>query len=86
MVASYSHMHQYMKVCRSLKPAEKSYSQFKIHKIEKKIKNALLWARTHGLKNHGPMPYPNLHRDFDNKMVVVTVYKLLPKTAMNWVS
>ena len=41
MVASYGHMHQYMKVCRSLKPAEKSYSQFKNEKIEKNKKTAL---------------------------------------------
>ena len=36
MVASYRHMQQYMKVCRSLKLAEKSYSHFKMHKIKKK--------------------------------------------------
>ena len=31
-----SNMYQYMKVCRSLKPTEKGYSQFKNEKIEKK--------------------------------------------------
>ena len=41
MVASYGHIYQYMKVCRSLKPAEKSYSQFKNEKIEKNKKTAL---------------------------------------------
>ena len=41
MVASFRHMQQYMKVCRSLKPAEKSYSQFKNEKIEKNKKTAL---------------------------------------------
>ena len=40
MVASHRHMYQYMKVCRSLKPAEKSYSQFKNEKIEKNKKTA----------------------------------------------
>ena len=41
MVASFRHVQQHMKVCRSLKPAEKSYSQSKIHKIEKKNKKCL---------------------------------------------
>ena len=41
MVASFRHMQQYMKVCRSLKPAEKSYSQFKNKKIEKNKKTAI---------------------------------------------
>ena len=57
MVASYEHIHEYMKVCRSPKLALRNYGQFKIYKIEKN-KKMPPWSQTGVLQVARPLLNP----------------------------